>query len=194
MPEFIAWPKIPRGANENICITEKMDGSNACVIIDKMEDTGQHYIGGVQSRKRLIYPNLEVKDGDNFGFAQWVADNNHDLLKMGEGYHYGEWTGEGIQKNPHGLKGRTFYLFNSARWNDQNPNRPDCCSVVPVLYTGNITPDIIEITMDELFHDYVGRRNETGSLVKPEGIVVWYSKTRRFEKYTFETPDGKWTS
>lgn len=26
----------------------------------------------------------------------------------------------------------------------------------------------------------------------PEGVVVWYHKTRRYEKYTFANPEGKW--
>ena len=59
--EFKAWPKIGRYNPFNVTITEKMDGTNACIIIE------DGFIVGVQSRKRLITP-----DDDNFGFAQWV--------------------------------------------------------------------------------------------------------------------------
>jgi hypothetical protein len=28
----------------------------------------------------------------------------------------------------------------------------------------------------------------------PEGIVIWYHKTRRYEKVTFENANGKWAA
>lgn len=85
--EFKAWPKIPRATGEKVTITEKMDGTNACVVIQEGK------IVGVQSRKRFITP-----EDDNYGFAAWVAENEQELLKLGDGYHYGEWAGLGIQK------------------------------------------------------------------------------------------------
>lgn len=36
--EFKEWPKIPRGQNEIVSITEKINGTNACIIIN---DSGQ---------------------------------------------------------------------------------------------------------------------------------------------------------
>jgi len=172
--EFKAWPKIPRGSNENICISEKMDGTNACIVIE------DNKIVAVQSRKRFI----KVGD-DNFGFASWVESNTAELLKLGEGYHYGEWAGAGIQKNPHNIVGKKFFLFNTSRWS--NPSRPDCCDVVPVLYAGKYSIDAITDTMIKL----KDQANEDG--YTPEGMVVWYCKTRRFEKYTFKFSKGKWS-
>ncbi len=47
MTEFKAWPKIAR-LNRDMVITEKIDGTNACVIVT--DDGSVH----AQSRTRLI--------------------------------------------------------------------------------------------------------------------------------------------
>jgi len=172
--EFKAWAKIPRENPFKATITEKINGTNACVII--MEGS----IVGVQSRKRLITP-----EDDNYGFAQWVADNAEALLNLGDGYHYGEWAGPGIQKNPHNLHKKTLFLFNTFRWNDKNPNRPDCCDVVPVLFQGVIAGDTIEQCLENM--KLKADENET-----PEGIVVYYHAFRRYTKHTIISPNGKW--
>jgi len=110
--EFRGFAKIPRGINEQITITEKMDGTNGCIVVEKMEDTGQHYVGAVQSKNRTLQ-----LDKDNFGFCRWVVEYCDDLSEgLGEGYHYGEWCGPGIQKNRHDLPERQFFLFNAGRW------------------------------------------------------------------------------
>ena len=88
--EFKAWEKIGRDNPFGVTITEKIDGTNACIIIQDGE------VVGVQSRKRLITP-----EDDNYGFAGWVERNIEDIMGLGDGYHYGEWAGLGIQKNPH---------------------------------------------------------------------------------------------
>jgi len=90
--EFKPWPKIPRPKGMNITITEKMDGTNACVVIQD-----GNFVGA-QSRNRIITP-----EDDNMGFANWAYENQSDLEGLGDGYHYGEWCGPGIQKNPHNL-------------------------------------------------------------------------------------------
>ena len=58
---FIAWPKIPRYENDSVIITEKIDGTNACIAI---HDDGTYH---VQSRNNIITP-----ERDNAGFARWV--------------------------------------------------------------------------------------------------------------------------
>ncbi len=182
MVEFKEWPKIPRGKGEIITITEKIDGTNACIIIE------DGVIVGVQSRSRLIHPG-----DDNYGFASWVERNKDELIKLGDGYHYGEWAGPGIQKNPHNLECKTFFLFNTARWNKDNPNLPSCCSVVPILYEGENTVNnfgqnqidlvMINLSIDGKLKDYT-----------PEGVVVWFHNTRRYEKWTFKNENGKWVN
>ena len=173
--EFKSWGKIPRAIGEGVTITEKLDGTNACVVIQ------DGVIAGVQSRNRFITP-----EDDNYGFARWVSENEHELLKLGEGYHYGEWAGEGIQKNPHNIVGKKFFLFNTFRWNDKNLNRPGCCEVVPVLYEGVLHDDDIDRVLFKLKECSIQEGYEA------EGIIIYYHKTRRYEKYTYKFVNGKW--
>ena len=172
--EFKAWEKIPRENPFKVTITEKIDGTNACVIIQD----GQ--IVGVQSRKRLITP-----EDDNYGFAAWVHQNSDDLLGLGDGYHYGEWAGLGIQKNPHNLDKKYFFLFNTFRWNENNPSRPQCCKVVPILFEGVIDNNTIEEVLNKLKLD--AKEDET-----PEGVIVYYHAFRKYTKHTIKSPNGKW--
>lgn len=174
--EFQPWPKIPRGQKEPVVITEKIDGTNACIVIREGK------IVGIQSRKRFIKVG---KESDNAGFAAWVAANEDELLKLGDGAHFGEWAGPNIQSNPHNLDEKQFYLFNTFRWGKHNPP-PECCTVVPVLYQGVLGDKTIEDTLDFLY------RWETGLGNTPEGVIVYYTKTKRYEKHTFRDQEGKW--
>ena len=172
--EFKAWEKIPRENPFTVTISEKINGTNACIIISDGS------IVGVQSRKRLITP-----EDDNFGFASWVVQHSDELLSLGDGYHYGEWAGPGIQKNPHALSEKTFFLFNTFRWNPDNPNRPACCSVVPVLFCGELSEDEIPYLLTILEAD--ATEGQT-----PEGVVVYYHAFRKYTKHTIKSPNGKW--
>lgn len=176
MIEFKEFGKIPRLKRE-VAITEKIDGTNACVVIDAEGNIG------AQSRNRLITP-----EDDNYGFAAWVADNAEALRSLGEGHHYGEWYGRGIGRN-YGLDHRRFALFNVARWNAENPNRPACCHVVPLLAWAEL-------------HDVdsmLGTLRAHGSLavpgfMNPEGIVIYHSASRGYYKVLLENdeiPKGK---
>lgn len=175
--EFQAWPKIPRAVFGDVYITEKMDGTNACVIIEEGK------IVGVQSRKRMINVG---KENDNYGFATYVSENEEMFLALGDGRHYGEWVGLGIQKNPHGFPEKRFYLFNTRRWGDHNPP-PEGIYVVPVLYHGEYSRDVVDTAMNKLLDSYKGTGN------KPEGTVVFFPKLDAMEKHTFEYSKGKWT-
>lgn len=153
-PEFQAWPKIPRWENETYVITEKIDGTNGCIIITEDGDIF------AQSRSKILN---ETKSGDNFGFCKWVAGNKDQLTSLGVGYHYGEWWGMGIQRN-YGLKERVFSLFNI--W---HPSIPECVSKVPV----------IESTLEKAH----ARLNVLGSqaapgFMKPEGLVLSATQNR----------------
>lgn len=175
---FQAWPKIPRVENRKESYTEKLDGTNACIICT-FQDTTEKPIAkfitevGVlnihaQSRKKLITPN-----DDNFGFAKWVQANAEELAKLGKGYHYGEWWGLGIQRG-YGQTEKKFSLFNTQRWNDLNPNRPTCCSVVPTIHASSV-----EEAKQKLI--------ENGSYAAPgfmdvEGIVVFEYNTQSYWK------------
>lgn len=185
MVEFREWPKIPRGTGETVTITEKIDGTNACIIVE-INSGGVAEVVGVQSRNKLITPN-----DDNMGFANYVEQNKEELAsKLGEGYHYGEWAGPGIRKNHHNLEKKTLFLFNSNRWQDGRQERPAGVECVPVLYEGQPIKEngdnAIDIAMQDLW------LNAKNAGYHPEGIIVWYHKTKRYEKYTFENANGKW--
>jgi len=170
--EFEAWPKIPRESPFSVTITEKIDGTNACIVIQ------DGVIIAVQSRKRFI----TVED-DNYGFAAWVAEHEEELTTMGDGHHFGEWAGHGIQKNPLKLEGKQFFLFNTFRWNKDNPNRPTCCKVVPVLFQGELNPGTIPELLEDLKND---------ESVIHEGVVVYYHAFRKYTKHTVLSVNGKW--
>lgn len=129
MLEFETFPKIPRYSRDCI-VTEKIDGTNAQIIIDPMNGpiTDYETVTGVPvcyvyqddiqfaifagSRKRFVTP-----EADNFGFAKWVQDNAINLIGLGPGKHFGEWWGQGIQRG-YGLKEKRFSLFNVIRWDE----------------------------------------------------------------------------
>lgn len=173
MIEFKEFPKITRENPFFVTITEKIDGTNACVIVEG------GMVVGCQSRKRLITIN-----DDNYGFAQWVQDNKEDLSGLGDGYHFGEWAGLGIQKNPHNLKNKEFFLFNTGVWN--RDNAPLCCNIVPVLFEGEMDKNTIPNILYELNED--GLRNGE----RPEGVVVYHHALRKYTKHTIKSPNGKW--
>ena len=170
---FKAWPKISRiGENLTVTITEKIDGTNACIIISDGE------IVGVQSRNRLITP-----ESDNAGFARWVRENEEELKGLGDGYHYGEWAGPSIQQNPLKLEEKAFFLFNTFRWGPHNPP-PTICKVVPVLNADvEYSPGLISDVMRDLkvLRDY-----------EPEGIIVYFHVFRTNVKVTYKNSQGKW--
>ena len=135
IPAFTPFPKIPR-LRRPICITEKIDGTNASVMV--LED-GRVLAG---SRTRWITP-----EADNYGFARWVKDNEDELRKLGLGHHFGEWWGAGIQRR-YGLTEKRFSLFNTDRWENGVPT--SAVSVVPVLYRGNMEDSAINAALDKL--------------------------------------------
>jgi hypothetical protein len=170
MIEFKPWPKIPRLSNEIYTITEKIDGTNACIVID---DQGNIQ---AQSRNRLIYP-----WSDNYGFAQWVEDNKEDLLSLGFGHHYGEWWGRGIGRNYNQTE-RFFSLFNCGLWGEHNPNTPKCCKVVPIL-TDNIN---FENLFGSLSACVISLQTYGSNLepnyMKPEGMIVYNHLSETYYK------------
>lgn len=71
MSEFVKFNSIKRRCNEEVIITEKIDGTNACIIVENGK------IVGVQSRSRII-----TIDDDNAGFAKFAYDNEDKLLQF----------------------------------------------------------------------------------------------------------------
>jgi hypothetical protein len=216
MTEFRKYPSIPR-YRKGIQVTEKIDGTNATIVITPLtgllepdevaretvfNDAGSGFRVQAQSRTRLITPG---KGNDNHGFARWVYDNNSELASLlGEGYHYGEWWGSGINRG-YGLTGdeKHFSLFNPDRYAYlQRPNyKNSLLRTVPVLYRGpaylpytpadSQTRDAVEYAMQKL--------RETGSRAaegygNPEGVVVFHEAGRQLYKVTYEYDEGKWAA
>lgn len=169
MIEFREFPKMARLSRE-ICITEKIDGTNAAVVIT---EDGQI---AAQSRSRLITP-----EDDNYGFAAWVRDNAGELMKLGPGHHFGEWWGMGIQRK-YGMTERRFSLFNVIRW-ASDELRPACCHVVPTLYIGQFDEYAVSIALDDL--KTYGSKCAPG-FMRPEGIVIYHTAANIYFKKTLE--------
>lgn len=173
--EFKPFPKIPRLNKGGVVVTEKIDGTNALVCVT---EDGRILAG---SRTRWITP-----EADNFGFAAWVKAHEEELKALGPGYHYGEWWGFGIQRGygcPPGE--RHFSLFNTHRWNHNNPP-PACCKVVPTI-GGYDWADIPQAVV---------RLREHGSLAapgyrNPEGVVVFHPASQSMFKVIISGEAGK---
>lgn len=164
--EFKPWPKIARLANEQMTITEKIDGTNACVIF-LPADNEWGYEHASQSRNKIITP-----ESDNAGFAKWVWRNVDELFAdLGFGYHYGEFWGSGIQRGYGMERGEKFFsLFNAPRWTPAASSfKTENLRVVPMLYQGGFESTKIQDFADVLY--------DSGSFAapgyeSPEGIVI----------------------
>lgn len=168
--EFQAFPKIPRLKRDCI-ITEKIDGTNACIAIDS---EGNFH---VQSRSRIITP-----EADNFGFARWAYEHKDELMLLGHGYHYGEWWGAGIQRR-YGLTEKRFSLFNTHR---PVETLPPCVSQVPVLYKGPFTTDIVTNLVASLA---INGSVAAPGFMDPEGVVVYVAAARQMFKVTCQNDE-----
>lgn len=195
--DFIGFPKITR-LKRNCVVTEKIDGTNASIYISEDSspivcESGRTVPFLVGSRTRWIFP-----ENDNMGFARWAYEHVDELLKLGPGQHFGEWMGQGIQRN-YGLKEKRFYLFNTGRWIDRKEivttkeedlgKRvfcPSCCYVVPVLYTGIFDNTMIEIHLQSL--KTLGSKTVPG-FMKPEGVVIYHAASRMYFKQTIENDE-----
>lgn len=176
MTDFVPFEKMAR-LSRGCVITEKLDGTNAQIFI---HDDGVTIEVG--SRNRWITP-----ADDNYGFAGWVERNRDDLLRLGPGRHFGEWWGSGIQRR-YGLTGddKRFSLFNTGRWLT-NPDRPECCHVVPMLYAGVFSDTAVEQTLANLAS---GGSVAAPGFMDPEGIVVFHSASRTLFKKTIKNDEA----
>jgi hypothetical protein len=209
--EFQSWPKIAR-LNRDITVTEKIDGTNAAIVIDQFngdERKGEWSLNPADGPKNLVYGAFDgatrivthvyaqsrtrfiTPQDDNYGFAGWVQRNGKELVEvLGAGTHFGEWWGSGIQRK-YGLIGgdKRFSLFNTARWADGLDGPVEALSVVPglgvvpVLYEGPFDQLEIERALEHLrIYGSVAAQG----FGRPEGIVVWHDAARKSFKVTLE--------
>ena len=175
LPEFKPFPKIPRLRNEIITVTEKLDGSNAQIVITP---EGQVFAG---SRNRWITPG---NDTDNFCFAAWVEENKEALNGLGVGQHFGEWYGPGIGPG-YNHQDRRFALFNTYR---PAESLPPIVEQVTVLFQGNAIglTDKVNALVANLIAN--GSKHCPG-FMRPEGIVIYSSLTKTRYKVLCENDD-----
>lgn len=175
--EFEGWPSTAR-LNKDAVYTEKLDGTNAAIVIEFGED-GEPVVGA-QSRKRLITP-----EDDNFGFARWVQGHQNELITvLGEGRHFGEWYGSGIQRG-YGRSEKRFALFNTARWDEHREE----LGTVPGL-------ECVTVLAKDTFstgaaRDLVEHLRRNGSVhvpgyLRPEGVCVFHTASRTVFKTFLE--------
>lgn len=191
--DFRPWPKIAR-LNRPVIVTEKLDGTNAQVIVARVpayptDMAGWTVVPGAggmdmmvraASRKRLITP-----EDDNFGFAGWVRANAALLVALGEGRHYGEWWGLGIQRG-YGLTERRFSLFNTTRWAD-NALRPECCGIVPIL---EVLPTLDYAKVTGWMTLLRSHGSYAAPFMNPEGVVAHHTASGQSFKWTYEADEG----
>ena len=172
--EFEPFQKIAR-LSRNCVITEKIDGTNACIAIS--DDGSQFFVG---SRSRWITP-----EDDNYGFARWANEHKEELLTLGPGRHFGEWWGAGVQRR-YDLPEKRFSLFNTSRWIASPP--PACCHVVPVIYEGIFTSTAADEALESLRS---GGSKAAPGFMQPEGIIIYQVAARQYFKKTLDK-DEEW--
>ncbi|MER7445016.1 RNA ligase family protein [Micromonospora avicenniae] len=201
---YPAFPKIPR-FHRQVTITEKIDGTNGLIEVRRWDAAntaaavpGVNFVttpDGVYtvragSRNRWLAPGA-----DNHGFAAWVAGNATELVKLGEGNHYGEWYGKGIQRG-YNRADKAFALFNVGRWYDPRHDEPDprtpkarpcpeVVTVVPVLWIGNAYELNNAITASLAVLHQHGSIIEAG-FMNPEGVIVFHEASRTTFKVLIE--------
>lgn len=188
--KFSSIPRLYR----DVVITEKIDGSNAAIIIEQnspaphdpqtklVNSDNSYYTIGAQSRTQILTP-----DNDMFGFATWVWSNARILVDtLGEGRHFGEYWGQGIHRSYHQQR-NWFSLFNTKRWNKENTQHIDGLLVVPVLYEGKYDDRVNYQALEELrLKGSVAAQQVDGRDLdfRAEGIVGWHVSMNQYYKVT----------
>lgn len=173
--EFKPYPKIMNLDRLWMTITQKLHGTNAQVLVN-----GNYIVPG--SRTRF----LSTSD-DNYGFARFVEENRDFLIGMlGDGIHYGEWCGPGINSGE-GLKEKSLFLFNHHKFKDVSLPKNVFC--VPVLFEGPFSHENITKTMQDL---KVNGSQIVPGFKKVEGIVIQVGKEKF--KCVFDKEETSWVS
>ena len=212
--DFQPFQKIARLSRE-VVVTEKIDGTNAQIYIETL-GVGLHepqvqnwpfvYAKETSGGTIFIYAGSRTKwitpgKNDNAGFAGWVKEHAEELLELGEGRHFGEWWGKGIQRG-YGLQEKRFSLFNTSMWHSQwnsqdftkyseenkNLYSTKCteipsCYVVPVLGTFIFREEAVQEIMESLSF---GGSFAAPGFMKPEGIVLYHTAGGYYFKKTIE--------
>ena len=109
----------------------------------------------------------------------------NDLILLGEGRHFGEWWGSGINRG-YGLHSgeKRFSLFNVGRWTAED--LPSCIGVVPTLYKGPWHMQGGEWAPNYWLRTLRAGGSRAAPFGDPEGIIVYQQATGMIAKMTFE--------
>src|SRR5258705_5548430 len=107
---FKSFKSIENIDRLDVYITQKIHGTNAQILIeeeiinihDNFFYTSKPFVNvrpgktikkitGIGSRSRWL-----EYDDDNYGFCNFVLENEDEFLKLPAGRYYGEWCGKGI--------------------------------------------------------------------------------------------------
>lgn len=197
-PRFEAWPKTLQISKVlgNVTVTEKIDGTNACLVFDA---DGNMF---AQSRNRVITP-----ASDNQGFARWAYRYQEELFHiLGEGRHFGEWWGKGIGRK-YGMEHNVFSLFNVGRFYKTGPDGLDSMSTraqgtsifdqvsaVPHLFTGEYGSDAMKAAVTDLQDNNSKAAAQHGiDFADPEGVCFYFREFDKVAKLVFAHPGKhKW--
>lgn len=176
---FVEFNKIENFDKLTMVITQKIHGTCAQILIKKT-DLGE-FIFKVGSKNRWL-----SEENDNYGFCAWCNKNKEILIEfLGEGRHYGEWCGPGINSGE-GLKERTLVLF--AWYNNTKEIPLPNIKFVPVLQERTYF-SVLKIS--DVMYDL----KENGSrlvegYMNPEGVVIDIGGLKY--KKVFTPEETKW--
>jgi len=171
--EFVKNPKMAR-LYRNVVVTEKIDGTHGAIFIS---EDGELQVG---SRNRFLGDGKRL---DNFGFCHWVTLNADQLIEtLGPGIHRGEWWGAGIQRR-YDLDCKVFSLFAVHRFTAQDVTHIQGLDVVPILYQGRYTDDVLRYQLEHL--EKRGSYAAPG-FMDPEGLVMYHEASKQSFKYTLK--------
>jgi hypothetical protein len=217
--KFVEFKKIPR-LSRDIIVTEKIDGSNGQICVFSLESIKKEFAVIEQMYEWIeqfcLYihpenPHVEESDklylfaasrnrwlstgkqNDNHTFAYWVKEHGAELVMLGEGRHYGEYMGKGIQRG-YGLEEKRFYLFNVSKWQNKNlplvdekqKYPPSCCEVVPILYEGMFDTNVINVALEDL---RVNGSKAVPNFKPAEGICIFHCAAGQYFKKTIVGDD-----
>lgn len=201
---FQRFPSLTRFSHD-WTITEKLDGTNAQIVIVHASNPDAHdflnsgnydallaepgeFFVFAGSRSKLIWPG---KSTDNHGFARYVQDNAEEIVaKLGEGRHFGEWVGKGINKRHYDLQGKQFALFNTYRWT--GADLPEQMTVVPILFQG-YSDDPGQRALECMQEMQANGSAFAPGYMNPEGVVMYHGPSKTTFKKTYDYDEaGKW--
>lgn len=153
-------------------VTEKLDGSSMTVyMIDG--------VFGVCSR------NLDLKESEGNTFWKVARELNleNKMRILGDNFAIqGELIGEGIQKNPYGIKGQDFYVFDMYDIKLGEYVNPEDCRINARQLDLKHCPVLDSLTLS-------GIHTIENLLLKAEGKSLLNNKTER-EGLVFKAEDG----